>query len=465
MRSLTQRAAPHAAPRLGSVRPFEAASTSPAPRAGAHRFGSYSLAQPAVAAHRAPASGPRLSAAAVTTHAPPIQPAWEKVSIGGKVRNLNLRANSDGTWTYSKTGDVFHDTGAKHGGQRLLHRKSGTTGPLPSSSTHNPKNVLFKVNDQGKVVYLGNTPQNRSKYAGQFLEMDPEEFAHFKSGGKRTPSQKIMDPVSLDRYYFDSKTNKFHVWDRSSSSSGKGSPVGGQLNKSLLARLSNNELVDRRREDRTGLGLQPFDVGTYKSSVSVPQQVDKLSGISAWTTKGTDVNRDHIPSGQSLKNRDSTTAYNQGFTIAIPNPGQHRVFSPTYGGKQKSTDTFEGQKRKRVSIDTDYPQVAVYRDVTHMLRNTRGKNYPSHKMLDLTKRSHRHRQLGAYRKLVRNNVKINKHISKKRGFNPGSQGYTVKPDSTGKYFTYKKKTGSTQGAMMARFFMRELSDHQKIKFI
>ncbi|MEM1182867.1 MAG: DUF4157 domain-containing protein [Acidobacteriota bacterium] len=404
----------------------------------------------------------RASAGPASFHAAPIQPAWERVNIKGKVRNLNLRDNKNGTWTHWGTKTVFHDIGVKHNGKRLLHVKAG--GQASGSQIHDPKNVLFNILPNGKVEYLANKPQNRKQYAGKFLEMDPVEFAQFKSGGKRTPSQKIMDPVSLDRYYYDSKKKKFHIWDRSVGG-GKGAAVNSQLNKTLASRLAKNELVDRRREDRRNQDLLPFDLGTYKAPVSLSHKVDKLSGVKAWNPKGRDVNRDHIPSGKSLDNRGGKAAYNQGITIAIPNPGQHQGISPTYGGKQQRTDTLRGKKRKRVDVDTENPQIAVHRDITHMLRNTRGRNYPSHPTLNLQIRSNRHRQLGAYRKLMRYNVQIRKKVNKNRGFDPDAPGYSAIADPQGKYFTYQKQTGMTQGELLARFFMDELHQHQKVKYL
>lgn len=385
----------------------------------------------------------------------PIQGAWEYVNIGGKVRKLNLRDNKDGTWTYSRTGNVFHHIGKKHLGSRLLELAAGKK-KAQAPKGFDPRQVLIKVGPKGKIQYIRNTPQDRSKQRGNFLAMDAKEFATFKSGGKRTPSQKVMDPASLARYHYDEGEKRFYHWDKSERG-GRGKAVAKQLNRSLLLRLAKNQLVDRRRPDRTTEILRPFDVGSYRKITEVPQRVDKLSGLKPWTPKGRDVNRDHVPSGQSLNLRKGTGAYPEGITIALPNPEMHRTFSPTYGGKQRTKDQIVGKKRKRVEIDSEHPNLAVYRDISFMLDATRGQDYSSsHQMLDLSKSENRFRQLGSYRYLTRLNVKQHSHLGPGRGFDPSSQGWDYSYDSPSKSFSYTELPKKTTGEQLSELFEQEL---------
>ena len=394
-----------------------------------------------------------------------IQAKWHRIQSGGKVRNLNLKDNGDGTWTHTATNTNFKDKGVKDSdGNPLLQQigtSTSTSATTPSSSSsHNAQNVLFRVMSSGKIDYLPNTPQHRLNNAGKFLEMSPEDFSVFKAGGKRTPSNKVMDPVDLKRYAFDETGQKFYHWDKSKAS-GHGSALSQSENQTMIDRLKKKELVDRRRIDRTSHSLQPFDVGTYKSKALLPETVNPLSGQSAWTSKGTDVNRDHVPSGESLKRRDNNEAYNQGITIAIPNPEMHRKFSPTFGGRQTSKDQISGKKRQRVEIDADNPQLAIFRDTKHMLDKTRDQDFSgSHLLMNLTKPSNRLRQIGGYRRLNRLNVKTYKK-SAKRGYNPGAQGFDYTFD--GKGFSYFSQSGLTQGDMMSSLFEEELQKTKKVK--
>ncbi|MEM1181246.1 MAG: hypothetical protein AAGM22_23090 [Acidobacteriota bacterium] len=445
------------------------ASAAPAthPTAARHRFQHIALSNPAT---RTPAvATPSDGLASV------IQPAWHHVQSGTKVRKLNLKNNQDGTWTHSSTGSIFKDTGAKHTDGSPLLQPSGATTPTPSTTTTtgNTQNVLFRVLESGKIDYLPNTPTARSTAGGKYLEMGRDEFSIFKAGGKRTPSDKIMDPVTLKKYAYDETGKQVYAWDKTKPG-GRGAklsttaPSGGKSeNQQIIDRLKNKELVDRRRKDRTSEGLSPFDVGTYKSKTDVPETVTPLSGIGAWTAKGADVNRDHIPSGESLNRRGDSSAYSEGMTIAIPNPEMHRKFSPTFGGKQKSFDHISDssgppKKKRRVEIDTDHPQLGAYRDFKHMLVNTRGQDYSSsHPMLDLTKDPNRARQVGGYRRMHRLNAKIHGRKGKKRGYDPTAKGFNFTFDGA-KSFTYTPST-QTVGKQMSDLFSDELQHLNQVK--
>lgn len=430
---------------------------------------------------------------------PPAQPAWEYVT-GVPQERLNLTDNGDGTFTHRQTGHVFsHQGGQTHhtSGKRLLspHSVKPVVQPViaaPQIGTFDPKNVLFGINSDGKVEYLENTQAKRQQFAGKYLEAEPKDFARFKNAGKRSSSSKVQDPVTLKRYFYDEAGKQLHEWDKAKPA-GKGKAVSivqgpnkaPSENEELIDRLTKGELVDRRRKDRSSQDLLPFDVGPYKSGVTLGSVTyPKLTGIPAWTPDGADVNRDHIPSGESLNQRGDPQAYNQGLTIAIPNPEQHQPFSPTFGtdnspGKGGFEDDFGGSAIKRVLFDSQNPQAAFYRDTRFALESTANQNFSSsHKRLDLTDTGNRLRQIGGYRKLGRLNVKINKkHVGGKRGFDPGSPGidYThsarvlKKGKKTTKRqvgkFVYNAVKGKTQGELLSELFRNQLIGTKKVKLI
>jgi hypothetical protein len=430
----------------------------------------------------------------------PIQPAWEFVQLGNRIRKYNLTDNQDGTWTHSKTGQVYQDTDVRdpQSGTRVLTPVAPpSTGPTPAPqlgtpTNHDPKNMLFRISDTGKFEYLGNTAPNRQQYAGQYLEMAPQDFALFKNSGKRTASPKIMDPVTLEKYAFDESAQQFYAWDPSQSNR-RGAAISllpgfgntPSQNQQLLDRLHQGEIVDRRRADRTGESLMPFDVGPYKQAVSLPKATDpsvsrsyqQLTGITAWTAQGREVNRDHIPSGESLNQRGDPGAYNQGITIAIPNPEMHVPYSPTYGSDNSPSkgmqDEYQGQMQRRVLLDRDSPAAAAYRDTSFMLSSTENQDFSSsHKRLNLTKPKNQLRQLGGYRELYRLNVKLNAHLGKKRGLDPGVPAIDLKHQMrqkaasrrrTGK-FQYIDVSGKTQGQLFAELYHQRLLNTKRAKW-
>lgn len=475
--------------------------------------------------------GPPPPGAAPATAAAPAQPVWETVEIGSRERRYNLRDNKDGTWTHSKSGEVYHDTAKTTStGQRLLTPVSPppsstppvtapslgtapsaptsvpTTTPtaappqpqLGSSTSHDPKNVLFGIQESGKIEYLANTGPNRQQYAGKFLEAAPEDFATFKNAGKRTGSPKVQDPVSLARYAYDEPGQQFYDWD-SSKTDRRGKAIDatpGQsnapsANQQLLDRLAKGELVDRRRRDRTGEGLLPFDVGPYKKHLTLPKQSDpkltrtyqKLSGIDAWSPHGPDVNRDHVPSGESLNQRGDADAYDQGLTIAIPNREFHQTFSPTFGSPNspsvKPQDESGGTAVRRVDFDRDNPAAAAYRDTRFQLDSTEDNDYStsttgpaSHPHLDLTSPANRLRQIGGYRKLNRLNTKIHRARGAKRGIDASSVAVDFKHTARKKpkksqvgTFKYSKQTGKTQGELFKELFESHLIKTKRAKRI
>jgi hypothetical protein len=425
---------------------------------------------------------------------PPAQPGWEYVT-GVQQERLNLTNNGDGTFTHRQTGRVFSHQGLTHtSGRRLLspHALNPVVQPVttPQIGTHDPKNVLFGINSDGKVEYLGNTQPNRQQFTGKYLEAAPEDFSRFKNAGKRSGSSKVQDPVTLKRYFYDESGQQLFDWDKGKGGKGKavstakGPSSSPSENEQLIDRLTKGELVDRRRQDRSSQGLLPFDVGPYTSNLTLGSVTyPKLTGISPWTPIGNQVNRDHVPSGESLKQRGDSQAYGQGLTIAIPNPEQHQPFSPTFGidnspGKSGFDDELGGKSIKRVLFDKDNPGAAFFRDTRFALESTSGQDFSSsHKLLDLNDPGNRLRQIGGYRKLGRLNVKLNQKLGGKRGFNPKSTGidytHSARPIKKGKKpikrkvgkFSYTPVTSKTTGDLLTQLYRAELLGTKKVNLI
>lgn len=427
----------------------------------------------------------------------PLQAKWEYVDVGGRERRYNLRDNGDGTYTHSATGEVYHYVNnrmhSQKPGERVLTSVNAplpATGPITAvapTTTHDPRNVLFEILESGKVNYLANTAANRQQYAGKYVEMKPEMFSTFKNAGKRYGSNKVMDPVTLARYSYDDVRKLFHEWDPAAKdrrgaavSTVPATPGSVSANQALLDRLTKGELVDRRRADRTGENLSPFDVGSYarnvtlKSDSGYSRSYQSLTGTAAWLP-GAAVNRDHAPSGESQNVRGDAGAYNEAFAITIPNPEMHQVHSPTFGTdnshKNGLEDDMEGTTDKRVELDAQYPALAFYRDAHFMLTQTAGQDYStsaSHPWLNLTQPQNRVRQIGGYRNLHRRNTQINKRLGAKRGFDPASQAFefTAQPRIHKKkskkqtrrlgIYKYAKVLNKTQGALAVERYIEHL---------
>ncbi|MFY0569788.1 hypothetical protein ACN28E_38995 [Archangium lansingense] len=251
--------------------------------------------------------------------------------------------------------------------------------------------------------------------------------------------------------------------------------------------------MDRRRSERTGMDLEPSDVGPYKKAVTLPTDSDAkvsrtygaLSGTDAWKT-GTLVNRDHVPSGESLNQRGDSGAYDQGFTITIPNPEMHIPFSPTYGSDNSPSskgmdDEYQGNSIKRVKFDQDNPAAGAYRDMAFMLSKTENQDYSAsgHSRLDLTKPENRLRQLGGYRTLLHRNTQIHRHLGSKRGFDTKASAidYSIgirkkkkaskkvgKRDQLGSA-TYTQLTTKTQGQLFRKLIHKHLKKTGNVKKI
>jgi hypothetical protein len=316
--------------------------------------------------------------------------------------------------------------------------------------------VQVRIDERGKVHYRG-----RELAAGvvhpatSYMTIPIKKFARWKNAGKRTGSNKVTDPVSGQNY--------IHQGGEFYQLNGKVRAVqpvnvthGVATHQALEARFINKELIDRRRANRTGGPLQEFDVGPFKKKVVIGGRAYSPlpKAKKAWRA-----NNDHIPSGESLNQRNpgNPEAYAQGMTIAIT-ADAHRKFSPTYGGRQKTHDIERdalGALRpsmRRVVHDRRHPARAFQRDTEFMLTKT-GQD-PSY----AGQRKRRLRQLGAYRTLYRMNTRMHAAFGAGRGVDPQehAMGITFPTVANPKQFEYAPALGSTQGQLIARQFMTRL---------
>lgn len=319
-----------------------------------------------------------------------------------------------------------------------------------------PPRVKVRIDENGKVHYAARENDPNKTY----LDMSPEEFKTFKGAGKRWGSNKKTDLDTMQNYAFNKKTSKYHQYDKTQKG-GFGSEI---TDPQTLLRLASQEtsgrLLDRSRDDRRQQKLLPYDVGHYKSKATDSKMdfLTKKKEVDGFKKS----NRDHIPSGESLNQRNGggkeTRAYKEGLTIAIPNKTMHKVFSDTFGGRQSTQDVLDKTKRARKEQDSQFPALAAHRDIETMLDKTENKKLGKHALLDLTKASSRQAQLGGYRTLYRQNVKMNA-VDGKRGVNPKAHAYdfvgSTTKDGTIGPFTSTKGSG-TQGEKISAMFTSRL---------
>jgi hypothetical protein len=308
--------------------------------------------------------------------------------------------------------------------------------------------VQVRLDERGKVHYKGRDPAG-VYHPNSYMTIPIKDFARWKNAGKRTESKKVTDPVSGQNYIHHN--GDFYQFN------GKvplNTPVGGALHKDLAKKFARDELIDRKRDDRTAGVLQPFDVGPYGRSVNIPggRSYSKLPKA-AWA------NNDHIPSGKSLRLRNpfhgaAAQAYAQGMTIAIT-ADAHRRFSPTYGGRQKTRDYPRNAhgpqpRMRRMLHDSLHPTLAFHRDAEAMLEGTRTEpGYVGQTRLT---------QLGAYRTLYRMNTRMHEFapLGMSQGVNPKAAAmsfsrHVVQPRS----FDYAPLPGS-QGQLIAHDFHQRM---------
>ncbi len=320
-----------------------------------------------------------------------------------------------------------------------------------------PPRVKFRLDENGKVQYAAKEKNPFQSY----MEMSPGEFKTFKGGGKRWGSNKVTDLETMTNYAQNKTTGKYYEFDKSKAGGFGKEIVDSQHIQRLKSKEGTDWLLDRSRTDRRKETLLPYDVGHYKAKPG-NSKMDVLTGMKEASPFKTS-NRDHIPSGESLNQRNGggkeTRAYKEGLTIAIPNDTMHKTFSPTFGGRQTTKDKVGSVTDTRKKMDTKYPALAAHRDIETMLSRSENKKLGDHSLLDLSKTQSRQTQIGAYRTLYKQNVKMNASDST-RGVNPKDQafdfvGASNKKGSIGS-FTSTKGTGN-QGQKIATMFTGHLA--------
>ena len=326
---------------------------------------------------------------------------------------------------------------------------------MPQVTT--PPRIKFRIDAEGKIRYETREDATaRQQHANAYMSMDPKDFATFKNAGKRYGSNKLTDVATMQSYVHHG--GQYYKFDKTKDGN-RGDLVQDQ---GAITKLhTSGGLLDRSRTDRTTQNLAPFDVGHYQSK-PVGSKMDVMSTKS----ENFGANRDHVTSGESLRQRGGDIAYKQGLTIAIPNNEMHMPHSATYGGRQGSKDKVGGVEKKRVEHDALHPTLAFHRDADTMLSRTKNGNYGHvHASLDLTKPDNRVKQVGAYRTLYRGNVKMFK-ADNTRGVDPGVQAHdfvhTPKPNGKIGKFSSTQTTGNvSQGTKIASNLSTHLKDTGK----
>jgi hypothetical protein len=322
--------------------------------------------------------------------------------------------------------------------------------------------VEVRLDERGKVHYRGrDLAAGVHPPAGSYMSMPIDDFAHWKNAGKRSPSNKVTDPNSGQNYIYEG--GKFYPLNGKVRSPASIDVTHGAFSHLALEnQLHGGTLINRQRLDRTAGALQEFDVGPYERRVDFPGALG-IPGRShkplpkakkAWAA-----NNDHIPSGQSLHQRnpgDGGAAYKQGMTIAIT-ADSHRKFSPTYGGRQTTHDVdFNAfgapqPSMRRVVHDRKRPARAFHRDTELMLHSTGAQpGYVGPRRL---------RQLGGYRTLYRMNTRMNAAFGPGRGVDPNEPAMTIAPSPVhAGRFEYRPSPvpGATQGQLIAHDFRQRL---------
>jgi hypothetical protein len=321
-----------------------------------------------------------------------------------------------------------------------------------SQQPQQPAPVKFRIDERGKLHYAAREQNAQANHT--YVTMSASDFVTYKSAGKRYSQEKLTDTTTMTSYV--KRGNDFYLHQKGANPQGQLAPNQQELHQ----RFADKLFIDRSRDDRTGQDLKAFDVGHYKKKSS-GSRMDVVSGKS----ENFGANRDHVNSGESLKQRaikagkDANHAYNEGLTIAIPNDLMHKTFSPTFGGRQTSKDTVDGVVQTRMKHDVANPGLGFYRDVSTMINRTEGQNLGPG--FDMTQKSTKLTQHGAYRFMFKGNVKINSGDNS-RGFSPTTPGvnltHNVHPKKPGRIGTYSGTTdnSTTIGKQMSTFLMNKL---------
>ncbi|MFE8598140.1 hypothetical protein [Archangium violaceum] len=371
--------------------------------------------------------------------------------------------------------------------------RSSTSAPGTAAPTTPPR-VQARIDDRQKIHLASqDTPATRLQHRNDYFSMDGGDFVTLKNGGKRTGSNKMTDPLTGKNYTYDKQTQQFYEFDKTRPGN-KGNPIDPQNNAALKQQLDTHQLLDRSRADRnsTKNPLLPGDVGPYKKNLLVDPNNPKSELVRVNDAKADfNSNRDHVPSGESLKRRNAggpaQQVYDQGVTVAIPDDKLHKSHSLTYGTRQKADDIVgqsptPGQTpptMKRVDYDAANPSSAFHRDSTHLLDNTYQRDLFNHgkdntalqQRLDMNGADSRLNLIGAYRYAGNLNTKLNANYpNENRGYNPQDAAQTARIHGTTPggskngpiydkhQFAYTPTTtpGQTQGQVISNSFRDRL---------
>jgi hypothetical protein len=337
-------------------------------------------------------------------------------------------------------------------------------GRAVSSAVDAPvQRVWAKIVD-GKVKYDVVAPKTDfNKPLQGYTWMTESEFVSFKNSGKRHESNKVTDRTTGTNFYTKDDTDYF---------------TDKTMKTKAVTPPNKSDLIDRRRADRSGQAISLYDVTSYKDAKKHETKDDKME-------------HDHLPSGQSRKKNDPShaqDAYNEALAIEIRgnkhgDGSDHKLFSPTYGGRQQKTDSVilppstgtgsVGAIKKvkggttntpattthsasRPELDAKYPGAAYFRDTDTMLQKTEDTSLSRDKTDQI-------KQLGGYRYLYKQNVKEGVIEPKDEGFAPQS-GYDA---LTAKGVTYETKkdpfsnTERSQGSLIDEMLNTHLAKRAK----
>lgn len=281
--------------------------------------------------------------------------------------------------------------------------------------------------------------------------MTHKEFVTFKNAGKRSASHKYTDKDSGKHYFSKDKKTWYSDKEQKTKVDEKSVPV--------------DRLLDRTRKDRTSKSVALYDVSTYEDQKRREVVGDKME-------------HDHIVAGESIKQR--VDKENDEFEIDLPERKDsfngkgkkkggdwaymnapsieirghkhdegwdHKNFSSTWGSRQKIDDHVVDEKGKvthtmrRPQMDAELPGAAFHRDVDTMLTKTHG----------LKGRKDGLQQVGAYRKLYKNNIKLD-NISPKSPAYHIFKGDPLARKKEGGIQWQKDKDGTEQGDVTDTMF-------------
>ncbi len=337
--------------------------------------------------------------------------------------------------------------------------------------------IRFRIDENGKVRYAARENDETKDY----IEMDDAKFAEWKGAGKRHGSNKWTDSETAKNYVKDTTGPDERIFNYDKNQAGnKGTEV---LNPNELA-LIKSRIFSRERANR--VNTAEFDIGSYKANNQKVPKYPELINLGN-SSLGGNMNRDHIPSAASIKQRTGTSdngPKKRAIAMAM-DVDEHKNFTTTANDRNspgdignRSMDTIKAGSTgeanannvsgshyiTRKNADANYPARGFLRDFSYVLDQTKGRD---------TEGKHRKR-MGAYRTMYRQNVKLHQDPlgirGESEGINPQDDAFkvtkTAETTGTGgsasmKYpkFEYEKVTtpGIKQGHIISDAFKDRLT--------